>query len=420
MHEMRLRDLASKRPDEYAWRLFAAINARAGAPRSNCENVDAPEQDDGSRDACWERWADATSNVKGKGDVYAKYDEPEIVWPHHDARDHPVFSAMFQDIYAAVVTHNGSQAQTSTEIDHDYRETFDDIKKLDAGEKLPEEEGWLQPALDKAHVLAHVEEIRMNKATFDYVALKHLWYKEGEMEVANCGKPINFPQDSIVVKAAWERLGCNIGRDPAKCADKTKGYHWQVDQSGNVYRLIGLHVISKTLPSWVWATWEHKDSWDPTQKDNERYPPCNVVACHDSFGYPDGPLHEPSDGLKNLMRGLAPEWRNYRLHGTQVSAVDATGRPTFMGNSILEALELDKSSCITCHSKVVVNLSWSFPGVPAGEAGLPGSKWFAGTDVPVFLWSIMSKSACRDGGFGCNFADDKYPLSAWECSKLVE
>jgi hypothetical protein len=73
-----------------------------------------------------------------------------------------------------------------------------------------------------------------------------------------------------------------------------------------------------------------------------------------SQGGPNGDT-ELSEPLARLMTqaNLAPEWRNYRLNGVQISFTEPDGRPTLLGNSILEGenagLPLNRMSCMTCH-----------------------------------------------------------------------
>ena len=60
--------------------------------------------------------------------------------------------------------------------------------------------------------------------------------------------------------------------------------------------------------------------------------------------------------LQDLMTQakLAPEFLNYRLDGVQIDFTTADGKPTLLGNSVIEGenvgMKTGEASCITCHS----------------------------------------------------------------------
>ena len=180
------------------------------------------------------------------------------------------------------------------------------------------------------------EEVRMNKATFDFVVANNLWFIEGQEAAFAKGSAIIFPEDSKEIKAIWA---------PISVADEPK-YHWAPNPAdGNKpYGLVALHIISKDLPNWTWATFEHVDN--PQR--------CKVLGCNDTFGVDNA--GNPSKELVAMMKagGLADEWQNYRLGGSQVDFTDATGRPTLLGNSITEDGFVATSSCITCHARSAI------------------------------------------------------------------
>ena len=171
-------------------------------------------------------------------------------------------------------------------------------------------------------------EVRMNRVAFDFIVARGLWNYLG-LEKAFDGPKIDFPQESIEIKAKW--IYIDEGQKPA--------YHWQyVQGSDHQLRLMGLdalHMTSRVLPNWLWATWKHKWSKDRTK---------------DSFGFPRGDTM--SSGLQEMFaRNKVPrEMENYRLIGTQVEFSNADGTPTILGNSEIESGFEIMSSCITCHA----------------------------------------------------------------------
>jgi hypothetical protein len=210
------------------------------------------------------------------------------------------------------------------------------------------------------------EEVRINKPAFDFIVVQQLWYLEGQVKAFSAQHAINFPVDAREVKAVWM---------PIKETDKAT-YHWQYDKTdGKTYGLVALHIISKDLPNWTWATFEHIDN--PAR--------CAVLTCRDSFGATPatGKNTQPSAALIALFKsaGLGPEWLNYRLDGTQLNFTDATGRTTLLGNSVIEDGFVGTSSCITCHARSTIGANNGRLSVFAA-----GRKSFNGTPDPTWFY----------------------------------
>jgi hypothetical protein len=227
----------------------------------------------------------------------------------------------------------------------------------------------------RAESLKKDEEIHRNRKEFDFIVHNKFWYREGLMEAFKNNQEIMFPLGAMAVKARWKPITDN---------DKPR-YHWNL-HAGQPVGLIALHISSKDLPNWFWATFEHVDNPD-RGKD---------LGCHDSFGVEpknscDGKV---SEALREMLRaaGLGPEWENYKLDGTQTDFTDHTGRPTLLGNSIIEGDQgvMRTSSCITCHSRAAMDGGGYFlfyeklgalpeafiPDGPAGYVGVPDPSWY--------------------------------------------
>jgi hypothetical protein len=193
------------------------------------------------------------------------------------------------------------------------------------------------------------EETRRNQATFNFIYCNKLFTKAGLRLAFAAGQPISFPIDSMEVKADWKPAG---NRSPTE-------YHINTASDGKRYALVSMHIISKMVPNWTWATFEHKDN--PGR--------CDFIGCHDKFGavVQDVKAHDSPDGkydpcvkspaLKKLFAdsGLPSLWENYCLKGSQVDFVSPTGVPTHLGNSITESGFADTSSCLSCHSRAAVD-----------------------------------------------------------------
>ncbi|PKA38775.1 hypothetical protein CWR43_36400 [Rhizobium sullae] len=182
------------------------------------------------------------------------------------------------------------------------------------------------------------------------------------------------------VKANW------VPADEVDSAD----YYVSEAPDGKKYALIAMHISSKVLPNWTWATFEHQNN--PGR--------CDYTGCHDAYGavvadvdandVPDRPYSAcaKNDALKAMMgsAGLSPVWEHYCLKGSQTDFVSATGLPTHLGNSVTEAGFADTSSCITCHARAAVNAK----GIKTTPAGF--------VDPPMPALCPNSSGSCSPNG----------------------
>jgi hypothetical protein len=247
-------------------------------------------------------------------------------------------------------------------------------------------------------VLGANEEVRRNKSTFDFIIQNGLWYTEGIAKYFSTGQSISLQTDSIEVKAEWKQINES---------DKPR-YHWNLDSQHKLYALVALHVISKVLPNWTWATFEHTDN--PSRRD--------VIGCEDAFGakqpvtQPQSirgqtyPVCEPTDALLAVFiaNGLDKNvWKNYCLKGSQVEFRTSAGIDTRLGNSQIELPFMATSSCMTCHVRAFAGPSGEnvygagFKGRNLGYIGPPELDWFYVATGTVrsrkgvqtdFIWAI--------------------------------
>jgi len=190
------------------------------------------------------------------------------------------------------------------------------------------------------------ETIRRNRVTFDYIVSHGLWYQEGLKQRFNENFTIELPLASIEVKLNWLPMS-NVA-DPSR-------YFTVLDDKNVLQGLVAMHVTTKDLPNWYWATFEHVDN--PGR--------CDFIGCRDSFGAspsfrpPRGELKRPypaetlSPALLAMMKAanLNPVFQNYRLKGSQTDFTDSRGEATLVGNSVTEYGFVPTASCITCHSR---------------------------------------------------------------------
>lgn len=233
-------------------------------------------------------------------------------------------------------------------------------------------------------------EVRYDRTAFDWIVLKQLWYLQGqqkwfELHAMNQPVDVEFPGGATLVKATWKVIAE---------ADKPR-FHWRVEH-GRTWGLTALHVTTKILPGWFWATFEHVEN-----------PGYSIVAHPDPFGLDGG---NPSRALIDLMEagGLdSSVWRHYRLDGTQTDYTDRDGAPVVLGNSIIEAGFTAASSCRTCHVRATIGegaTRLSFEPL----VGSPDPSWFVTPSHPPtprylrldYAWSLARAKARTIGGSG--------------------
>ena len=250
-----------------------------------------------------------------------------------------------------------------------------------------------------------------NKAGFQYIIDNGLFYQEGVAAAVNKGinsdgypngTKVNFPINALEIKAVYEPLAAPYTFD--NC-------HWNYGQDGKPYALVALHIMSKQVPNWTWATWE----WSGNTPDQPNGNPgrSDWYGSRDAFGttyknaagaqigfqapvvdeqgnpsgkpYPSGTL---TPALLKMFKDAGysdewtHEWSNYRLKGSQLEPTDATGVTTLVGNSVTEKGFVQTASCITCHanasfdSKGVFNQSVGFTEDGQSRNGPLDPGWF--------------------------------------------
>lgn len=228
------------------------------------------------------------------------------------------------------------------------------------------------------------EEVRLNRAAYDYIVQNKMWYRQGQAALAQQGATIHFPPPAIEVKGDWIKL--------ETWEPTPQGVHVET-VDGVRYALAGLHMSSKLLDNWLWATWEPQHSATNPFR-------CRALGCNDPFGSvpatSGGQPTQLTQAVQGLMTAakLAPEWQHYRLDGVQ-TVFTANGSPTQLGNSVIEAenagVPLHQASCITCHDVSSIkgdgtDGSTLLTGNPVGNpAPLPDKSWIRRD----FVWSLL-------------------------------
>jgi hypothetical protein len=121
------------------------------------------------------------------------------------------------------------------------------------------------------------------------------------------------------------------------------------DGTKRLFGLTALHIVSKDLPNWFWATFEHVDN--PSLADGEGWqlPSRDSFACHNEAA----DCNRPPTGIG--LEGTV--WQYYRLRGTQIRYTNSAGQPQLLANSELEAGMQPTASCMTCHSRAAIGVA---------------------------------------------------------------
>jgi hypothetical protein len=264
------------------------------------------------------------------------------------------------------------------------------------------------PPPGQPKTLTICEEVRLNGAAEDYIAGNSFWNRAGQTAAAIAGDDIQFPAPAVEYKADWIQTATLIDLTTKKpfsgdCSKLPTGFAQSIHVemvNGNCFALAGMHLISKLLNQWIWATFEAQfTATNPLR--------CMVLSCIDMFG--SNPVQTygfstlQTAQLKNLMvaAGLAPEWFNYRLDATQVGFFN----PGLSGNSIIEGenvgMPLSQASCISCHavSSIENNGTDGITLLNTNPVGtpkpLPSNAWIRRD----FVWSMFL--ACPGGAPTC-------------------
>lgn len=186
------------------------------------------------------------------------------------------------------------------------------------------------------------EAIWLNDASAGYVFANKLWIREKMIQQGKAGM-ISFPM---------------LNRDPTMAIEmKTE---WQLDKVDSTRYVIGqghdrslrglvaFHMMMRAQENWIWATFIHEDFLGQVVAAGE-----NPA---DSFGDDNGHL---SDQLSQLLRCKEGNVLcHYKLIGTQTDFTTPDGKPTLLGNPLIEtaeAIKAGKISCISCHAQVLVD-----------------------------------------------------------------
>jgi hypothetical protein len=248
----------------------------------------------------------------------------------------------------------------------------------------------VKPLIDRDSAESQNNETRLNKETFEFVRANELYNLEGQLRAYDQGRELSFPKASKEIKAQWRKIDEK---------DRNKYHTIEVTAENGttktLYGLTALHITTKDLPNWLWATFEHVDN--QSRAGNEKW----QLASRDQFACkgeaPDCNKAPTGIGLEGT------KWENYRLRGAQIDFIDGRGNPTLLANSQPEQGFQTTSSCITCHSRASIGringqparlsvFDNSLEDVKTGFASDPG---FVGAPRAEWFWSDTEEGRKR-------------------------
>jgi hypothetical protein len=263
------------------------------------------------------------------------------------------------------------------------------------GREAIQANGGLLPAVPPNPLIG--EESRRNRAAFDFIVNNNLYRISGLR--AAFGKNLSFPIDAIEVKGNWMPVTAipAFTNNSVTLADVPNVFHVNTGSDGKQYALVSMHVISKLVPNWTWATFEHK--FNPGR--------CDIIGCRDAFGaqqavvqpsrpighiYPDCVKTKALQTLINHAHWDAA-FANYCLKGSQTDFTDNSGLDIRLGNSVTEDGFVNKSSCMTCHGRA----AFDHNGLATSNAGFDSSGAPLGPIQPSWYWSFMASPPIFEG-----------------------
>jgi hypothetical protein len=226
-------------------------------------------------------------------------------------------------------------------------------------------------------------DVAMNKPHYDYIVANELYNLDGQLKLLTMPTPnIKFPPESTEVKVTWRVL--KKGRDDfsryitATALLAAPGSPTQTVTVG----MTGMHIITKVLPWWTWATFEQMDNPTATNGGKPVIPTTRAAAA-------------VNKEMQAKLSGAPLQF--YELRGTQINFTTDHGAPVYLSSTQMETF-FQNSSCITCHAYASIGPKGARildPKIVIG-AGVPDYTKF-NTPLPNkrfvqldFVWSLIN------------------------------
>ena len=260
------------------------------------------------------------------------------------------------------------------------------IAGSDCGAMTTTSIGGYPPPSNLTRNAMYCEEVFVNPVEADFVKRDLATLASQQAYGKERNGTINFPGtetndtrldlDSLEVKVDWVPV-TSYSNPTFACPDPTNSLYTETI-NGTCYALAAIHITSKVMPNWIWATFEPNNNvTNPNRCDPKLYGTCfDPWGTTSSQPYGKGQTAQQSPELHQAMAEahLNPAFSNYFLTGVQTQFVDNYGKPIPLGNSFVEfnqGVPPGKSSCITCHQYANFDGKQPPQGEPEDNFGRP-------------------------------------------------
>ncbi|MBV9081259.1 MAG: hypothetical protein JOZ62_01185, partial [Acidobacteriaceae bacterium] len=265
------------------------------------------------------------------------------------------------------------------------------IPGTECGAMTPTPVGGYPPPSNLKPGAMYCEEVFVNPAEASFVRRSLLTTLVGQQSYGKARNgTINFPGtglndsrlelDSVEVKVDW--VPATAYKNPTFACPDAGNRLYTETINGACYALAAVHISSKVMPNWLWATFEPDSNvTNPNRCDPKLYGPCfDPWGTTSTRPYEKGHPAQQSPELHRTMAEthLNRAFNNYFLTGVQTQFVDDNGQPILLGNSFIEfnqGVPPGKSSCITCHQYASFDGKQPPQGAPENNFGKPPHGW---------------------------------------------
>jgi hypothetical protein len=254
------------------------------------------------------------------------------------------------------------------------------------------------------------EEVFVDPSEAGFINSNGLMTLSGQLKWSgSTGKTtIDTPTTSVEIKADW--LPAASLKTPFTCSNPPSGVYAETID-GKCYALVGMHLTSKLLTNWLWATFEPQNSTtNPNRCDPALYDDCNDQWGSSPAQTGKGGTSQATQALINLMTqaGLPKVFQNYRLTGVETAYMNGS-QANLLGNSFVELnarVPPHQASCMTCHAQANVTKGPKQNGIApplVGNPHPPGAGWIS----QDFSWMLGSMPASRTAAPNAKTPDKK-------------
>jgi hypothetical protein len=323
--------LAYSNPDEYAWKLFFFLNRPAQSGRAGIADKSKKFGDfSPETPLVWETWALASGG-----------DTSEVFLPNGTK---PTWEGLVRAQKPRTLILSPNLERRMIEVLQE---------KLSAPHKVVNQGGHSgrpEPhERDDRSDATKDEEARMNHEAFRSIVEDQPMYNADDLE--SLFEKAKRLQDRDLIKIRQAAKEVKAEWLPLTDESQKLRYIWREGpgtdgKATRPYGLVGLHIISRDLPNWFWATFIHEDCVTGKDLCMGIHETCGIEP-HDSTTHgPHGIGSHGSNGVRNETRDTI--WSNYILQGTQTDFVKPTGEGWVLANPAIEPVS--SSSCISCHA----------------------------------------------------------------------